>query len=69
MTGEGNEFLSAHSPNVVTRQRTWNEIEPGCTPRLDSWRCSQNAIGFEVSTAAMMGNWDLTEAARSKLLA
>ena len=60
MKSEGNELSvqAVHKVSMVSGQRTWNEIEPGCTPRLDSWRCSQNAIGFEVSTAAMMMNWD-----------
>ena len=30
-------------------------MEAGWTPKLDSWRCSQKAIGFEVSIAAMVG--------------
>ena len=29
-------------------------MEAGWTPKLDSWRCSQKAIGFEVSIAAMV---------------
>jgi hypothetical protein len=34
--------------------RTWNEMEEGCTPRLESWRCSQKAMGFEVSMPAVV---------------
>ena len=41
------------SPAYMSRQHTWNEIEAGWTPRLESWRCSQNAIGFEMSSAAI----------------
>lgn len=26
-------------------------MDVGCTPRLESWRCSQNVIGFEISMA------------------
>lgn len=59
-------LLAGHWTNLVTfvstytyasklsRRLTWNEIDAGWTPRLESWRCSQNAMGFEVSTAAMM---------------
>lgn len=32
-----------------TRTRTWKDIEPGCTPKLESCKCSQNAMGFEES--------------------
>lgn len=28
---------------------TWKDIEAGWIPTLESWRCSQNAIGLEVS--------------------
>lgn len=28
---------------------TWKDIDAGWTPKLESWRCSQKAIGFEVS--------------------
>ena len=30
---------------------TWNEMEAGWTPKLESCRCSQKAMGFEMSTA------------------
>ena len=35
----------------ATRVLAWNEMDAGCTPRLESWRCSQKAMGFEVSMA------------------
>jgi hypothetical protein len=28
---------------------TWKDMEPGCIPMLESWRCSQNAMGLDVS--------------------
>lgn len=28
-------------------------MEAGCTPRLDSWRCSLNTMGFEISMAGV----------------
>jgi len=31
------------------RRHAWNEMEAGWTPTLESWRCSQNVIGFEAS--------------------
>ena len=33
----------------ATRVLAWNEMDAGCTPKLESWRCSQNAMGFEIS--------------------
>jgi hypothetical protein len=36
--------------NVVVQ--TWKEMEAGCTPRLESWRCSLKTMGFEMSMVA-----------------
>jgi len=41
-----------HVSNSLSRQHTWKDIEAGWTPKLESCRCSQNAIGFDVSIVA-----------------
>lgn len=42
--------ISACRPaQSMTRRSTENEIDAGCTPTLDSWRCSQNEMGFWAS--------------------
>ena len=33
----------------ATRILAWNDMDAGWTPRLESWRCSQKAMGFEIS--------------------
>ena len=33
----------------ATRILAWNEMDAGWTPKLESWRCSQKAMGFEAS--------------------
>ena len=38
----------------MSRQQTWKDIEAGWTPKLESCRCSQNAIGFDVSIVVIM---------------
>lgn len=38
-------------------ERTWKEIEVGCTPILDSWRCSENAMGFAAAMLTRMKAW------------
>ena len=35
----------------IVRQ-TWKEMEAGCTPKLESWRCSLKTMGFEISMVA-----------------
>jgi hypothetical protein len=32
--------------------QTWKEMEAGCTPKLESWRCSLKTMGFEMSMVA-----------------
>jgi len=32
--------------------QTWKEMEAGCTPKLESWRCSLKMMGFEMSMVA-----------------
>lgn len=32
--------------------QTWKEMEAGCTPKLESWRCSLKMMGFEISMVA-----------------
>lgn len=36
----------------LTRPRTWNEMEAGWTPTLESCKCSQKLIGFCASILA-----------------
>ncbi len=31
------------------RKQTWKEMDAGWIPIAESWRCSQNAMGFEIS--------------------
>ena len=44
---EKKDIISMRRTSAVLSRFTWNEIEAGWTPRLDSWRCSQKAMGFE----------------------
>ena len=44
----------------MSRQRTWKDIDAGWTPKLESCRCSQNAIGFDVSIIAKDGGMTST---------
>ena len=36
---------------------TWNEMDAGWIPIEESWRCSQNAMGFEISKAMAGNSW------------
>ena len=31
------------------KRLTWKEMDAGWMPIAESWRCSQNAMGFEIS--------------------
>ena len=37
----------------MSRRLTWKDIDAGWIPRLESWRCSQKAMGFEISMGVM----------------
>ena len=53
-SGRPTKFITVsarHVSSSMSRQHTWKDIEAGWTPKLESCRCSQNAIGFDVSIA------------------
>jgi hypothetical protein len=49
-----------HVSSSMSRRRTWKDIDAGWTPKLESCRCSQNAIGFDVSIVAKGGGMSST---------
>lgn len=53
-----------HVSNSMSRQNTWKDIEAGWTPKLESCRCSQNAIGFGASIIAKGEGMTSTTTAR-----
>ena len=40
--------------DCATRILAWNEMDAGWMPRLESWRCSQKAMGFEISMVVVV---------------